>query len=329
MAPSASRWTARCASVDENGARTPPEEVGRLRDLGSHLLDGYLSDPQATAAVLRDGWLDTGDLFRVDSDGFYVFAGRHKTVIKRGGITVYPEDVRRPLEALAWVREVEVIGVPDPTFEQIVVVCAVLDAGRTAADVHAECARQLAPERRPDRVILMSSLPRGASGKVRREVLLEQAAQPQREIAGDDSIAGQVQAIAAQIFQVDAATLSNDTTPDDVPNWDSYAQIELAMALEKRFDLRLTPKELMQLRSLGHAVENPDQAAHRGPPMKRAAPPAAWAIAADPDLSAVSTPLPSWPSSRRTDRRGRRTTRCRGGSTTSSRWQRPPRPNAA
>ena len=100
----------------------------------------------------------------------------------------------------------------------------------------------------------MSSLPRGASGKVRRELLLEHAAQAQRETAGEDSIAGQVQAIAAQIFQVDAATLSNDTTPADVPNWDSYAQIELAMAIEKRFGLRLTPKELMQLRSLGHAV---------------------------------------------------------------------------
>ena len=240
--------------VDEHGAPCPPGEVGRLEIAGTHLMDGYLSNPEATTAVLRDGWLDTGDLFRVDGDGFYVFAGRRKTVIKRGGITIYPEDVRRALETIAWVREVEVIGAPDPTFEQIVIVCAVLDPGKTAADVHAECARRLAPERRPDRVLQMTDLPRGPSGKVQREALLARATQGPAETSDDGSVPGRVRAIAARIFQVDLAALGDDTGPGDVPNWDSYAQIELAMALEKQFSVRLTPKDLMQLRSIGHAV---------------------------------------------------------------------------
>ena len=240
--------------VDAQGAPCPPGQVGVLEISGSHLMDGYLANPEATAAVVRDGWLDTGDLFRVDGDGFHVFAGRRKTVIKRGGITIYPEDVRRALEPLDWVREVEVIGAPDPTFEQIAIVCAVLDPGKTAADVHAECARRLAPERRPDRVLLMTDLPRGPSGKVQREALLARATQAPAETADDGSISGRVRAIAARIFQVEAATLTDNTGPADLPNWDSYAQIELALALEKQFSMRLTPKDLMQLRSIGHAV---------------------------------------------------------------------------
>ena len=240
--------------VDEHGAACPPGQVGRLEIAGTHVMDGYLDNPEATAAVLRDGWLDTGDLFHVDGDGYYVFAGRRKTVIKRGGITIYPEDVRRAVESLEWVREVEVIGLPDPTFEQIVLVCAVLDPGKTAADVHAECSRRLAPERRPDRVLLMTDLPRGPSGKVQREALLARATAVPTDPLSDDSVPGQVHAIAARIFQVDVATLSDDTGPADLPNWDSYAQIELAMALEKHFAIRLRPKDLMQLRSLGHAV---------------------------------------------------------------------------
>jgi long-chain acyl-CoA synthetase len=240
--------------VDDAGAPCPPGQAGRLEIAGEHLMDGYLDDPEASAAVLRDGWLDTGDLFRIDDDGFYVFVGRRKTVIKRGGITIHPEDVRRALEAVPWVREVEVVGVDDATFEQIVVACVVLDPGRTAADVHAECARRLAPERRPDRVTPMADLPRGPSGKVQRDALLARLAQTADEASQETSVAETVRTTAARIFQIDVATLSDATTPDDVPNWDSYAQIELAMALEKRFALRFTPKDLMQMRSLGHVV---------------------------------------------------------------------------
>lgn len=241
--------------VGEDGAPCAAGEVGRLEIAGEHLMDGYLADPEASAEVLRDGWLDTGDLFRRDADGFFEFAGRRKTVIKRGGITVYPEDVRGALEPVRWVREVEVIGAPDPTFEQIVVVCAVLDPDKTAADVHAECTQRLAPERRPDRVLVMADLPRGPSGKVQRESLIERVMRAETDASRQDPIPDRVRAIAAEIFQVDRSTLSDATSPDDVPNWDSYAHIELAMALERNFALRLTPKELMQLRSIGHAVE--------------------------------------------------------------------------
>ncbi|MGD9904324.1 MAG: AMP-binding protein [Vicinamibacterales bacterium] len=240
--------------VDDQSTACPPGVVGRLQIAGDHLMDGYLADPGATAAVLHDGWLDTGDLCRLDADGCYVFAGRRKAVIKRGGITVHPEDVRRVIAALDWVRDVEVIGVDDPTFEQIIVVCAVVDDGRDAAAIHAECAGRLAPERRPDRVVLMADLPRGPSGKVRLDALLERvSAAPPAETAAV-SVLDVVRSVAAGLLQVDPSTITAATTPDDVPSWDSYAQIELAMALERRFGLRFTPKELMQMRSIGHVV---------------------------------------------------------------------------
>jgi long-chain acyl-CoA synthetase len=241
--------------VDVHGHPCNEGAVGLLEISGDHVMDGYLSDAEATAAVLRRGWLDTGDLFRRDAEGFFEFVGRKKTVIKRGGITIYPEDIRGALEALSWVREVEVIGAPDPTFEQIIIVCAVVEPGKNVADVRAACTQHLAPERRPDRIQLMSSLPRGPSGKVRREVLLERVTRDREGSRDQHAIANQVRELAAEIFQVDPASLSDESGPDDVLNWDSYAHVELVMALEKNFDMRLTPKEFMQLRTLRQASE--------------------------------------------------------------------------
>lgn len=242
--------------VDDEGAPVADQESGVLQIAGSHLMAGYLDDPEATAAILKDGWLDTGDIVKRRNDGFFEFVGRRKAIINRGGVAVYPEDVRRALEELDWIREVEVVGAPDPVFEEIILVCAVLEPGKSERDVHTACMALLAPERRPDRVFLMSSLPRGPSGKVRREEVLAQALQTVETPAElEDTVAEDVLTLAAEVFQVERHDLSAETTADEVANWDSYAQLELVMQIEEKFTLRLSPKDLMQLRSLGDAIE--------------------------------------------------------------------------
>lgn len=241
--------------VDERGAVVPRGEIGELQIAGDHLMAGYLDDLEATQATIANGWLSTGDLFSQDADGFFHIAGRLKNIIKRGGITVYPEDIRKLIVELPGVVEVEVIGLADPVFEEIIAVCAVVDAGVDAEAIRALCRRHLSPERRPDRIELMEKLPRGPSGKVQRdaltEILAERGATPQRS---PSALRDRVLHLAAETFAAKPAELDEASSPDTVANWDSYAGMEFVTALEKEFGLRLSPRDIMRLRNVGQAI---------------------------------------------------------------------------
>ncbi len=242
--------------VAASGAMVATGAIGELQISAPHLMTGYLGDPKATDAVLTDGWLSTGDLCSQDEDGFLRFHGRLKNIIKRGGITVYPEDIGMIVAAIPGVLEVEVVGIPDPTFEQIIVVCAVAESNVSAADIRAACRANLAPERRPDRIELLQRLPRGPSGKVRRELLVKSlggAAKVAEQGAG--SLRERIIEVAAHIFDVPPANLNEGSSPETVENWDSYAGMEFVLALEKEFSVRLRPRDIMRMSSVGKAIE--------------------------------------------------------------------------
>ncbi|MCA9664554.1 MAG: AMP-binding protein, partial [Myxococcales bacterium] len=100
--------------VDDAGAPLGPDEVGRLQLRGPHLFVGYFGDEQATAAAFdAEGWFDTGDLARTDTDGFFYIAGREKEMFISGGVNVYPAEVEAALLAHPAVRDAAVVAVPD------------------------------------------------------------------------------------------------------------------------------------------------------------------------------------------------------------------------
>ncbi|MEC9345457.1 MAG: AMP-binding protein [Pseudomonadota bacterium] len=240
--------------VDAAGRMVGRGEVGELQISGTLLMDGYLDDEIATAQVLREGWLSTGDLFRIDQDGMHVFVGRQKTIIKRGGITIYPEDVRKVIADMPGVREVEVVGVPDPVFEELIVACVVLDSGDTH-DISVACNASLAVERRPDRIVLLDELPRGPSGKVQRDALLALIPAHEAVDHGAGDVRTRVFAIAEEVFKADPGEITSDATPKTLINWDSYAHLEFVTALEEAFSVRFSARDVMRLRTIGHAVE--------------------------------------------------------------------------
>lgn len=245
--------------VASDGSIDLPGSEGELHIGGQHLMDGYLDDPEATSSVLSDGWLATGDFFRVDEDGYFHFVGRKKNIIKRGGTTVYPEDIQKLVADLPGVREVEVVGRPDADFEETIVVCAVVEPGMTENKIAAACAAGLAPERRPDQIVILDSLPRGPSGKVRRDALLAQLDAPAAAIEmngdGQRNLECRVIEVAADVFSMESDAIDATSTPDSLANWDSFAHLQLVLSLEKKFGIRMTPKDVMQLRSIGHAVD--------------------------------------------------------------------------
>jgi long-chain acyl-CoA synthetase len=125
--------------------------------------------------TLRDGWLHTGDVGRLDDDGFLTLSDRSKDVIISGGTNIYPREVEEALLTHDAVHEVSVIGVADPEWGENVVACVVLRNGATASDaaLDAHCLATIARFKRPKRYVYLDALPKNNYGKVLKTVLRE------------------------------------------------------------------------------------------------------------------------------------------------------------
>jgi long-chain acyl-CoA synthetase len=165
----------------ETGSRElPPGEVGELAIQGPQVMAGYWQNPPETAMVLRDGWLYTGDLARMDADGYFYIVERKKDLIIAGGYKIYPREVEEVLYQHPGVQEAVALGVPDAYRGETVKVVIVPRDGTslTAADIEAHCRRLLAVYKVPKIIEFRSELPKTQVGKVLRRVLKEEGAGP-------------------------------------------------------------------------------------------------------------------------------------------------------
>src|SRR5665648_1091473 len=160
----------------ETGARElPPGELGELVIQGPQVMEGYWRNPEETALVLKDGWLHTGDLARMDADGYFYIVERKKDLIIAGGYKIYPREVEEVLYQHPGVKEAAALGVPDAYRGETVKVVIVPQDGAalTAADIEAHCRRLLAVYKVPKIIEFRSELPKSAVGKVLRRELKE------------------------------------------------------------------------------------------------------------------------------------------------------------
>ena len=162
--------------VDDTGAQAlPPGEVGELTVRGPQVMQGYWHQPEETAQALRGGWLFTGDMAKMDEDGFFYIVERKKDLIITGGLKVYPREVDEILYTHPAVLEAAVVGIPDPYKGEVVKAVVVLRDGQhaTADDLIAHCKRQLAPHKIPRTVEFRRELPKSMVGKILRRALVE------------------------------------------------------------------------------------------------------------------------------------------------------------
>lgn len=161
--------------TDADGQVLPPGENGEIEARGTPVMLGYWNNPEATANTLKDGWLRTGDVGRLDADGFLTLSDRSKDVIISGGTNIYPREVEEALLTHDAVREVSVIGVADPEWGENVVACVVLADGVTPDDtmLDAHCLASIARFKRPKQYVYLSSLPKNNYGKVLKTELRE------------------------------------------------------------------------------------------------------------------------------------------------------------
>ena len=161
----------------ETGSRDlPVGETGELVVRGPNLMDGYYGKADETALVLRDGWLYTGDIARMDEDGFFYIVDRKKELIIVSGYNVYPREVEEALFAHPAVLEAAAIGVPDPQRGEVVKAFVVLRPGASATgdELRTHCTASLARFKVPNEIEFRADLPKSMVGKVLRRVLADE-----------------------------------------------------------------------------------------------------------------------------------------------------------
>ncbi|RMI30504.1 long-chain-fatty-acid--CoA ligase [Nocardia stercoris] len=161
------------AARDPNGEALPTDTVGELYIRGPSIMKGYWNRPEATAADLADGWLRTGDLGKVDADGYVYIVDRVKDLIIRGGYNIYPREVEEVLYEHPDIVEVAVIGIPDDHYGEEVgaVVATAPGANLDPAELRAWAKARLSAYKVPHRFAFTDQLPKGATGKVLKRSL--------------------------------------------------------------------------------------------------------------------------------------------------------------
>jgi long-chain acyl-CoA synthetase len=163
--------------VDSEGSDAPDGKIGEIAVRSPANFAGYWDDPVATGEALRGGWLHSGDLARRDADGYLWFEGRKKEIIVRDGINISPQEVEEAIYNHPAVLEVGVIGMPDPLpahGERVVAFVSLRD-GMVAneGDLRDHAFQRLADFKVPEKIMFVTRLPKGITGKIQRRALKE------------------------------------------------------------------------------------------------------------------------------------------------------------
>jgi len=160
--------------IDTNGQEVSRGEVGEIAVKGPMVMKGYHNDPEATEAMIRDGWLYTGDLGSIDEEGFVYHLGRKDDLIITGGLNVFPAEVERVLAQHPDILEAAVVGVPEPHRGHLIKAAVVLRPGKTPdkREIMAFCRKHLADFKTPKLIEFREALPNTPTGKVSRRDLL-------------------------------------------------------------------------------------------------------------------------------------------------------------
>jgi long-chain acyl-CoA synthetase len=169
--------------VDDLGNEVAIGQPGEIVARGPQIMSGYWRQPSETRNVLRDGWLYTGDIGKMDGEGYFTIVDRRKDMIDVSGFKVFPNEVEAVLARLAGVKECAVIGVPDAASGEAVKVFVVRgDPALDAGTVRDFCRRELANYKVPKFVEFREDLPKSNVGKILRKDLRAEASLEQSKV---------------------------------------------------------------------------------------------------------------------------------------------------
>ncbi|MDP7551439.1 MAG: AMP-binding protein [Acidimicrobiales bacterium] len=159
--------------VDDDGNDVPVGEVGEIVGRGPVLMPGYYKRPDLTAEAIRDGWLHSGDLGRLDEDGYLYLVDRKKDMIISGGVNIYPREIEEVLIRHAGIADVAVVGAEDSYWGERVKAFVVAEGDNppTAEDIIAFARQSLAPHKAPKDIAFIDAVPRNPAGKILKRTL--------------------------------------------------------------------------------------------------------------------------------------------------------------
>ncbi len=159
--------------VNDDARELPRGEIGEIIASGENISPGYYRNPEATKEAFRDGWLFTGDVGYLDTDGYLFIVERKKDLIIRGGLNVYPKDVEEVIYRHPAVQEAAVVGVPDTKMGEEVCAYVVKKAGSSvsAEEIIRHCQESLAKYKTPRHVEFLTALPKTTIGKIQKKEL--------------------------------------------------------------------------------------------------------------------------------------------------------------
>lgn len=174
--------------LDENGKPVAIGESGELVASGPQIMLGYWNNPTESAAVLKDGWLHTGDIAQMDQDGYFKIVDRKKDVIIVSGFNVYPNEIEEQIAKLNGVKEVGVIGLPDEkTGEKVCAYIVTSSGSLTQQQIIDHCQQDLARYKLPKSILFVDELPKSPVGKILRRELRRIAMGEQAKLNQKDS----------------------------------------------------------------------------------------------------------------------------------------------
>lgn len=175
------------AILDADGGPLPAGERGEVCARGPNVMQGYWASPADTAAVLKGGWLRTGDIGHLDGDGFLYLHGRSRDILKIGAHRVAPQEIEHAIQGVAGVQECAVLAMPDALLGEVPRACVIPAPGHVPSealkrDILRACREQLALYKCPKQVDFFDAFPRTASGKVQKHLIAEGTGQANHHI---------------------------------------------------------------------------------------------------------------------------------------------------
>jgi long-chain acyl-CoA synthetase len=162
-------------SLEDGTTEMPIGDAGELVIQSPQVMLGYHNMPEETNVALQNGWLHTGDIARMDADGYFYIVDRKKELIKPGGMEVWPREVEEVIMAHPAVAEVAVAGIPDAYRGETVKAWVVMKPGEalSSAEIQAWCRERLAPFKVPTHIEFRSELPKSSMGKILKRELMK------------------------------------------------------------------------------------------------------------------------------------------------------------
>jgi acyl-CoA synthetase (AMP-forming)/AMP-acid ligase II len=154
-----------------------PSEIGEIVAKGDNIMKGYYNDPEGTGAVLKNGWLFTGDLATVDDEGFIYVVGRSKNIIKSGGYRISPAEIENEILSLEKFKGCVIFGIPDEIMGEAIVAVIqtpqTMDQHNLSREVIAHCNKKLPSYKVPQKIFFVDEFPLNSSNKIDMAALKE------------------------------------------------------------------------------------------------------------------------------------------------------------